>query len=81
MADLLVSHTDYYAEMAENHELFKRSAVAQIYRVAAFAYVREALNEYLEKTEEERARGEPLLFMAIFSSQVTFYSLEPSIPL
>jgi len=48
----------YYDEMARNYELIQRAETAKVYRVAAFAYVREALNEYLETREAKRVQGE-----------------------
>lgn len=47
----------FYKEAARSYEYIQRADVARRYRAAAFLYVREALDEYLEHQEMERVRG------------------------
>jgi hypothetical protein len=54
---LNVSDRKLYQEMARNHEAVMRVLIGQAYRRAAYAYVMEALTEYLEEKEAKRVRG------------------------
>ncbi|KIW89870.1 uncharacterized protein Z519_09299 [Cladophialophora bantiana CBS 173.52] len=51
------SDFDYYAEMARNKELVDRSTLAEYYKLMAYEYAMEAMNEYLEPREAERAKA------------------------
>lgn len=52
-----VSDYQYYEEMARNNEALLRVLVGQTYRRASFAYVMEALTEYIEVKEAKRIGG------------------------